>query len=1173
MTVTDEKNFPGLTESILQVCDFLGLKLPISPVITSKEIFPSDYFGKNFELNSEAKEKLRMVYNFSEEKLNSIYEKFKVAFSKQKNLNHNETNLNIYFCDYFLFARKAGYNIKNYLNFEFYKKSLAVQNTFVGNRHLLKMHVVCNEYSGFQLLGNKSTANTLFSKFIHRDWLDPAKCTFAEFVNFTEQHPRFFTKPVEGHGGNGAKISEVTPQTDINELFEDLKDRQRIVEEIISQHEIMNSFCPDTLNTIRMDTILDAHNVVQILTACGRFGRTGRVVDNSNNGGLSVVIDPKTGVIISDGINRFHERVAKHPDTGKTFRGFQYPFWEKICATVVELAKTLPQMRHVGWDVAINLAGKIDFVGSNGDPDSHIYQAADSIGKLYLYEPIIRELEIFQQEQMNNLGYRVNNGENFLTEYDGRIIAHNRGARSAMEKLIPDCKSLMDIGCRMGNRTESLCPENIKYIPVDYRKHSENTVVCDIHDGKFPDLKVDTCLCSFTAEYVLQLPKFLKNICNTAQKQILFVCRPIDKESNLHRRWSHPFQTDFTEKFLIETIEKENFKLQSAESLPESSAVMLYDFRRTAPTVEKIVEPIKEEKNIYGLSEGVVKACEFFGLKFPPKTEADSAEHLPSDYFGENFELSLERMEKLRKASKLDKEKFSQSYGRFTRKFFSQKSFKHNETDLNIYFTDYLLFVRKSGAVIVDYFDFEFYKKSAAVQKTFRIQKHRKLIRAICNPPSLRKLLNNKSLTNEVFNEFIHRDWMNTKKCTFDDFKNFVEKNPRFFSKPIVGSFGKGAQIIQTDTNTNLGELFDILRSKRRLLEGVIIQHEALSAFCPDTVNTLRVNTFLDVHGDVHILTTGGRFGRLGNVVDNFHGGGFSVIIDPETGIIISDGINRVHERSEIHPDTGQKFRGFQYPLWDKFCATIVKMAKTLPQIRHIGWDIAINQNGEAELVEANVNPDVDVQQAADSVGRLYLYTPLIEELKTYKKNRVQSLGYCVNDIGNFFRTYENDEVRRDERLSFAMKNLMADCKNLVDLGCRQSKFVKTICPATVKYIPVDFKNYSDEEIISCDFNDGEFPNISADTYFCAITAEYVSALPQFLKNICQFAQKQILMLCRPEDKELYNHYRWKHPFLTDFTEEFLIKTIEQNNFSVHEIKPFPDNRSIILYDFRKNLS
>ena len=57
MTATDEKIFPGLTESILQVCDFLGLKLPPSPVMTSKEIFPSDYFGKNFELNPEAQEK------------------------------------------------------------------------------------------------------------------------------------------------------------------------------------------------------------------------------------------------------------------------------------------------------------------------------------------------------------------------------------------------------------------------------------------------------------------------------------------------------------------------------------------------------------------------------------------------------------------------------------------------------------------------------------------------------------------------------------------------------------------------------------------------------------------------------------------------------------------------------------------------------------------------------------------------------------------------------------------------------------------------------------------------------------------------------------------------------------------------------------------------------------
>ena len=38
---------------------------------------------------------------------------------------------------------------------------------------------------------------------------------------------------------------------------------------------------------------------------------------------------------------------------------------------------------------------------------------------------------------------------------------------------------------------------------------------------------------------------------------------------------------------------------------------------------------------------------------------------------------------------------------------------------------------------------------------------------------------------------------------------------------------------------------------------------------------------------------------------------------------------------------------------------------------------------------------------------------------------------------------------------------------------------------------------------------------------------------------------------------------------MTDFTEEFLVKTMEQNNFKLDKQYPI-DINSVILYDFRK---
>ena len=134
----------------------------------------------------------------------------------------------------------------------------------------------------------------------------------------------------------------------------------------------------------------------------------------------------------------------------------------------------------------------------------------------------------------------------------------------------------MDLGCRKSPHPHK---KNVKYYPVDYEKHDEEIIVCDFNKGEFPDLKVDTCLCAFTAEFVAALPDFLKKICNAAQKQVLMICRPIDKEIFPLYRWQHQMLTDFTEKFLIETMQKGSFELISAKPF-QNPSVILYDFRK-----------------------------------------------------------------------------------------------------------------------------------------------------------------------------------------------------------------------------------------------------------------------------------------------------------------------------------------------------------------------------------------------------------------------------------------------------------------------------------------------------------------------------------------------------------------------------------------------------------------
>ena len=451
-------------------------------------------------------------------------------------------------------------------------------------------------------------------------------------------------------------------------------------------------------------------------------------------------------------------------------------------------------------------------------------------------------------------------------------------------------------------------------------------------------------------------------------------------------------------------------------------------------------------KDIYGLSEGVFKACQFLGLKFPSKA-VNNPQPVPSDYFGDDFELDSAMIKKLCAERKWTNEKFDKAYKSFAKKYNSQKCFpKHTKTDLSVYFCDFALSSRKQGANADDYFDFEFYNKSHEFQNSFITMAYRHKITRIYDDFYAIELGEDKSQTNKFFARFLHRDWIYTQECTFEEFEAFVEKHPRFFSKPVSNLQGRGAAVISVGSPESLKELFESLKSRNRLLEEIVKQHETLSAFCPDTLNTIRVYTILDIHNVVHILAMSGRFGRIGGVVDNFSKEGFGVVIDPKTGIIISDAINKNHERTQKHPDTGKIFKGFQYPCWEKLRATIKKMAKMIPQLRYIGWDITINDNGEIVLIEINQSPGIAIPQSATNSGKLYLYEPLRNEMVNYKATQMRILGWRVNNLSDFASAYDTPS-RKDTRLKFAMSKLIPDCESLMDLGCRKTKFVQSITP------------------------------------------------------------------------------------------------------------------------------
>jgi poly(glycerol-phosphate) alpha-glucosyltransferase len=572
----DGQEYPS---TVRKVCKLLGWELPAE---ASAGEFPSKYLGHDLGDPEEIREKLAPFLSRKENRdLPMLYRRFRGKYETQRNFGSlSKTDLGVWFSDWLMFARRDGYSHSDYFNYEFYRKEPEERNTFLSRRYRFRVSHVCNGFGGLRLNNRKNEFNKVYGAYVNRDWLDVELCSLEEFRVFAGKHPRFFAKPARGSLGKGARVIEPGEDADLEKLLEGFREEGLIIEEIIQQHEALAEFCPDTLNTIRVTTLLDMDNVLHILQTVGKFGRMGNCVDNFHGGGMAVSIDPMTGVIVSDAVNGAHERFSRHPDTGKVFKGFQYPCWEKFRSAVKGVALCLPSLHHIGWDVAITAQGEIEVVEGNTRPDFDVTQIADQVGKLPVYDELLKKFRKADQKMVQSMGWRYRLRKAY-SGFDASEEIWDKLAERTMRHVAPDSASLIDLGCGKMQYARAYCRPGMEYIPVDFKERSSDTLVCDFNKGQFPEGEADVCLLSQVLEYVKDLPDFLEKVCHAARKQVLVVCRPFELDNEVDYRREMFLSTDFSEEFLVKTMESLGFYLRFSERPSEEKPTALYDFRST----------------------------------------------------------------------------------------------------------------------------------------------------------------------------------------------------------------------------------------------------------------------------------------------------------------------------------------------------------------------------------------------------------------------------------------------------------------------------------------------------------------------------------------------------------------------------------------------------------------
>lgn len=250
-----------------------------------------------------------------------------------------------------------------------------------------------------------------------------------------------------------------------------------------------------------------------------------------------------------------------------------------------------------------------------------------------------------------------------------------------------------------------------------------------------------------------------------------------------------------------------------------------------------------------------------------------------------------------------------------------------------------------------DYIDYDFAMLTRAERATFMTHPVSNQLSQKYDHPDFRWIFQDKVAFNQHFSTHLNREWMIVEEGNAADVQAFAEKHGTIVTKEPVGQAGTGVHRYHAAEISDWADFHHGLLARGELLiEEVIRQHDALAAVCPGTVNTTRVTAFFDGER-THILAMAQKFGR-GAVSDQMTFGGFYTMLDAD-GHAVSAGYDSHGHVHEKHPDTDFPIAEFQLPHMDEVRAFIDRVARVVPQVQYVGWDIVVSPDGPV-LVEGN---------------------------------------------------------------------------------------------------------------------------------------------------------------------------------------------------------------------------
>lgn len=162
------------------------------------------------------------------------------------------------------------------------------------------------------------------------------------------------------------------------------------------------------------------------------------------------------------------------------------------------------------------------------------------------------------------------------------------------------------------------------------------------------------------------------------------------------------------------------------------------------------------------------------------------------------------------------------------------------------------------------------------------------------------------------------------------------------------------------------------------VVQRLLKQSNYTAQFNESSLNTFRISTLL-LNGKFSVCMAMLRFGSPSSIVDNISVGGGCVGINDD-GTFMPYGFHKSGKKLESW--NGIKFDGCKIPQFEAIIETARKAHYSIPLCAFVGWDLAIDENGEIKLIEANIeSPGLFYGQLANARP---IFRERFDEVMTY---------------------------------------------------------------------------------------------------------------------------------------------------------------------------------------------